>query len=553
MSSSSRTNEDESGGMEPSRSGKRLVGAGTTDQVVVPMITSSEITMQHPPFASGSFGQVYKGRCRGHEVAIKVLDGIAWDEKVLEEFVAEINIMARLIHPNILQCMGACTERTEFGEHKYVMVMDFMPRGDLHKILHNKELKLSLTRKLQFAIDICQGMAWLHGQNILHRDLKPANVLLDDNWNCKICDFGLSQVQKSKAHKRDEDEAPGSVLWMAPEVLLNEDLDSKLDVYAFALVLWEILTRDNLFEEYDDKDVFTEDIAVKGVRCSLDGIHDHLAVIIKQSWDRDPAKRPTFVELIDMIKKAMLDIYLPTSLCPDAAAFWGKYWPGKSKVPFKDGNAPFAKNLHRYLEKRHMSKTQVACLQRLIAEQEGGELSVSIEKFSFLLKWFGKVRQDTYTILDRVEAVMKKDWFFGGIESAAAEDKLKEYRQPGTFLVRLNMGGSEAIEKTPYTISRIDPKGKTYHTRVYPREGEGFLIKVRKGNEEIKLRNKSSNIEDFISYIQSKEPSICGSVCPGSPFKDIFSGEPRKRSPYEEASDSDEEGAGESADRSDDD
>ena len=80
-----------------------------------------------------------------------------------------------------------------------------------------------------------------------------------------------------------------------------------------------------------------------------------------------------------------------------------------------------------------MSKTQVACLQRLIAEQEGGELSVSIEKFSFLLKWFGKVRQDTYTILDRVEAVMKKDWFFGGIESAAAEDKLKDYRQPGEY------------------------------------------------------------------------------------------------------------------------
>jgi len=68
-------------------------------------------------------------------------------------------------------------------------------------------------------------------------------------------------------------------------------------------------------------------------------------------------------------------------------------------------------------------------------------------------------------------------------------------------------------------------------------------IKIKKGNEELKLRNKSSNIEDFISYIQAKEPSICGSVCPGSPYKDIFAGEPRKRSPYEEASDSEGEGA----------
>jgi len=188
--------------VDSSKGPRRIVDADATDQVVIPNIKSSEITMQHPPFASGSFGQLYKGRCRGHEVAIKVLDGIAWDEKVLAEFVAEVTIMARLLHPNILLCMGACTETTDLGEHKYVMVIDYMPRGDLHKLLHNKDSKLSLTRKLQFAIEISEAMAWLHGQGILHRDLKPANVLLDNNWTCKICDFGLSQITKSKQKKK---------------------------------------------------------------------------------------------------------------------------------------------------------------------------------------------------------------------------------------------------------------------------------------------------------------------------------------------------------------
>jgi len=66
-------------------------------------------------------------------------------------------------------------------------------------------------------------------------------------------------------------------------------------------------------------------------------------------------------------------------------------------------------------------------------------------------------------------------------------------------------------------------------------------IKIKKGNEELKLRNKSSNIEDFISYLQQQGNGVCVVVCPGSPFRDIFTGEPVKRSQYEEASDEDDE------------
>jgi len=70
------------------------------------------------------------------------------------------------------------------------------------------------------------------------------------------------------------------------------------------------------------------------------------------------------------------------------------------------------------------------------------------------------------------------------------------------------------------------------------------MIKIRKGSEEVKLRNKSSNIEDFISYIQQQDSGLCGTICPGHPFREIFSGEPRKRSQYEEASDGDDDGEG---------
>jgi len=80
---------------------------------------------------------------------------------------------------------------------------------------------------------------------------------------------------------------------------------------------------------------------------------------------------------------------------------------------------------------------------------------------------------------------------------------------------------------------------KTVHTRVYPRgETPGFLIKIKSGSDEEKIKNKSSNIEDFISLLQTEKPGLCSIVCPGHPFRNIFSGEASKKSQYEEASDS---------------
>jgi len=104
------------------------------------------------------------------------------------------------------------------------------------------EIKLSTPKKLFMAIDICKGMAWLAGQNILHRDLKPANVMISSNWTCKVAYFGLSQIKLPKQILLSDN--IGSPFWMAPEALLNKEVDSKVDVYSFSIVLWELLTRE---------------------------------------------------------------------------------------------------------------------------------------------------------------------------------------------------------------------------------------------------------------------------------------------------------------------
>jgi len=367
---------------------------------------------------------------------------------------------------------------------------------------------------------------------------------VDQNWTCKICDFGLSQIQKSKQKLQDEDEAAGSVLWMAPEVLQKDKIDSKLDVYSFALVLWEILTRDDLFVEYEDKEEFTRAITVQNVRPPLKGIHPALQTIITKAWDRDPGERPNFEELLAMLQKALIDIYLPKDLCSLAPQFWDKYFRGKSKAPWEQFMKRFVLQLGKRVPKIPL---EIACLEKLVVEEEGGEKFITIERFSSLLKWFGKMKQQDQSqqpqdILTRIHAVLSQDWFFGAISSADAETSLKLYKdKPGTFLVRLNMGGNNPIEKAPFTISRIDSRGKSVHTRVQISKHGGLRVKVGTGSSKLKLVQSSNRLDEFVKRLNEQQPTLFGSSCPGWPFKALFSAPPEKSVYEEEESDSEDD------------
>jgi serine/threonine protein kinase len=444
--------------------------------------------------------------------------------------------MARLRNPNILLCMGACTEE-QYGENNYAIVMEYMPRGDLHSLLHNPAVHLSLPKKIQFAIDIAKGMAWLAAQNILHRDLKPANVLLDKNWICKICDFGLSQVTKTRKKIQDSDEAPGSVLWMAPEVLLGEKIDEKLDVYAFALVFWEILTRKDLFAEYDDKEIFTEDIARKGIRPLLTEIHSVLKEIIVRCWDRNPDFRPSFEQVLPMLEKALIQIYLPSTLCPLAPIFWEKNFKQLARVHIDVFVPSLIKTLKPVTKKSQTIKEE-SCLKALLEEEDGDEKVVSIERFGALLTWFGRMKIDKFTILDRVLEVMSSPWFFGMESSQQVERRIAvlQTKPRGTFLVRLNTGERTPIDKAPFTITRVGDDGKVVHTRVYTNKKGGLTIKPNEGET---ITSKGTSIRDFVALIQTKNATLLTVPCPGWPFEHIFAATPIPRSAYDEAGDED--------------
>jgi serine/threonine protein kinase len=464
--------------------------------------------------AEGMFGVVYKGTCRGQTVAIKVLK--KFNASLKEEFLAEVEIMAAVVHPHIVLLLGACTD----DEKKWSMVTEFCARGDLNGILHGKDKdKLSISKKMHCALDICAGMSWLTGEEvrILHRDLKPANVLVDANWTCKIADFGLSLL-KAKGVVKGDDAGGGSPLWMSPEALLEEEkITEKTDVYSFGLVLWEILTQQALFPEYTDLDVFTEDIAKKGVRPILNKQFPLLDDIVVKCWQRDPTKRPSFQELIPMIQHARVDIFLPASLCPDAGVFWKKKWLDKNRVPLDT----FMTELFGFL-RRPFGTVEHKCVAALFCPPEASASlhhvpHMSLPKFSKLLKWFGPLKNGKNTMLDHLVNTMKQPWFFGAINRQAAEAKLEPYKaKEGTFLVRLNTGTGEPIEVSPYTITRSEG-GVFVHNRACPSKKGGFFIKAK---TQIRA---DGTLQDLVQQILMTPDSPCTTVCPGHPFEAIFS------------------------------
>jgi len=124
------------------------------------------------------------------------------------------------------------------------------------------------------------------------------------------------------------------------------------------------------------------------------------------------------------------------------------------------------------------------------------------------------------SIVERLEQVMKMEWFFGTETAEKAEKALQPYiNQEGTFLVRLNMGTkSTQIEKTPFTITRVESQ-RFVHTRVYAMEEGGFLINI--GNTRKILKSKIS-ISQYIDFLLKNEPGVCRKACQGSPYQSIF-------------------------------
>ncbi|KAL0392198.1 UNVERIFIED_CONTAM: Serine/threonine-protein kinase CTR1 [Sesamum radiatum] len=222
---------------------------------------------------AGSFGTVHRAEWHGSDVAVKVLTVQDFHDDQLKEFLREVAIMKRIRHPNVVLFMGAVTKRPHLS-----IVTEYLPRGSLFRLIHRPAAGeiLDQRRRLRMALDVAKGVNYLHRLHppIVHWDLKSPNLLVDKNWNVKVCDFGLSRFKantfissKSVAGTKIDSDA---CLWKIsyhdqypcrlnifltvissaflsspsgwPEFLRGEPSNEKSDVYSFGVILWELVT-----------------------------------------------------------------------------------------------------------------------------------------------------------------------------------------------------------------------------------------------------------------------------------------------------------------------
>lgn len=287
----------------------------------------------------GAMGDVIKARYFGTMVVCKRMRRDHITATSIARFRDEMELMAGLRHPNVVQLIGASWDNCS----NLCLVMEYLENGDVHSVLHSR-LGANFTWAdplLKMAIDVVQGMLYLHSLEspVVHRDLKSVNIMCSATFGCKVGDFGLSRRYKRARSRRrsrsrrsqrststdhgsvdgEECDGPdetidalttlvGTPFWLAPEIIRSERYGPAADVYSFGIVLTELESRQTPYH----------DVRETGLRVLMRIAHHRLRPtlpttcapvrrsLIKDCWHDDPVRRPTFAQVLERLQGPVL-------------------------------------------------------------------------------------------------------------------------------------------------------------------------------------------------------------------------------------------------------
>lgn len=215
----------------------------------------------------------------------------------MKDFINEVEILVKLRHPNIVQFLAAVITKLPL-----MLVTEYLPGGDLHALIEKGPVPADLAVAL--ALDMARGMAYLHGgpNVIIHRDLKPRNLIIDDSNELKVGDFGLSKLMKvvnlHEVYKLTGE--TGSYRYMAPEVFERQSYNTKVDVFSFAMILYEMFEGTAPFASEDAYEAAYM-VAKENKRPDF-GAKTHypegMRELIVNCWAEFAVKRPCFDDIV---------------------------------------------------------------------------------------------------------------------------------------------------------------------------------------------------------------------------------------------------------------
>ncbi|KAJ0683271.1 putative transferase, protein kinase RLK-Pelle-WAK-LRK10L-1 family [Helianthus annuus] len=266
----------------------------------------------------GGFAAVYYGKLKDkREVAVKRLHK---NHEIVEEFMNEVNILGHLRHPNLVLFYGCTSQKIR----ELLLVYEYIPNGTITDHLHGKQAipcRLTWPIRLKIAIETASALVYLHASDVIHQDVNTNNILLDNNFNVKVADFGLSRLfpvinVDFNIVLADPQGTPG---YVAPEYYESFQLSHKSDVYSFGVVLIELISSMVAVDKSRPRDeIYLTNLARNRIqRCEIDQLIDpalvsdsnpefkdmitSVAKLAYQCLQFDSEMRPTMNEVLDVL------------------------------------------------------------------------------------------------------------------------------------------------------------------------------------------------------------------------------------------------------------
>ena len=255
--------------------------------------------------ASGSYGRVYTASVGSNTYAVKVEDFHDGDEEQANLLV-ELTILQSLPHERLVKFIIAGCDQINASskEYKIMIVMELCKNGALRELLKRK---LSWSLKIRLALDIAQGIAFLHENGIIHRDIKTTNVLVDQHWRAKLCDFSFA-IHRNSTTKLEY--TYGTEEFMSPEIAFALDFDLSADIFSFGILLCEMMTDTEPsidFMHRKPQESFSLNEVEVRTRI-LPNCPEALEALAFQCCESDPLKRPSANTCVEELEAIFSDL-----------------------------------------------------------------------------------------------------------------------------------------------------------------------------------------------------------------------------------------------------